>query len=98
MNIEPYESEEGNRIMKNKILVAIIIGLTMICTGCANVEKTPQQSETSIFVKVEHSTGFDVVYHRETKVMYAISGGSYNYGNFTLLVNPDGSPMIYKGE
>lgn len=84
--------------MKNKILAMLLISLTIICTGCANVEKTPQQSETSMFVEIEHSTHFSVVYHRETKVMYVISEGSYNYGNFTLLVNPDGSPMMYGGE
>ena len=84
--------------MKNKILVAIIIGLIIICTGCAKVEKAPQQSQTSMFVQVESANAFNVVYHRETKVMYAISTGTYNYGGFTLLVNPDGSPMIYEGE
>lgn len=84
--------------MKNKILVAIIIGLIIICTGCSTVEEAPQQSRTSMFIEVEHSTYFSVVYHRETKVMYAMSEGAYNYGNFTLLVNPDGSPMIYEEE
>lgn len=84
--------------MKNKILLAIIIGLIIICTGCAKVEKAPQQSEISMFVKVESTDSFDVVYHRDTKVMYAISTGTYNFGGFTLLVNPDGSPMIYQGE
>lgn len=32
-----------------------------------------------------------------TKVMYAISDGAHNYGNFTLLVNADGTPMLYEG-
>ena len=84
--------------MKNKILVAIVISLIIICTGCAKVEKAPQQSEISMFVKVESTDSFNVVYHRETKVMYAVSTGTYNFGNFTLLVNPDGSPMIYEEE
>ncbi len=84
--------------MKNKILVAIIIGLIIICTGCAKVEKAPYQSETSMFVQVEDANAFRVVYHRETKVMYAISTSAYNYGNLTLLVNADGSPMIYEEE
>ena len=38
--------------MKNKILVAIIISLIIICTGCATVEQAPQQSGTSMFVSV----------------------------------------------
>lgn len=81
--------------MKNKILVAVIISLIIICTGCATVEKAPQQSEISMFVKVESTDWFNIVYHRETKVMYAVSTGGYDGGNFTLLVNADGSPMIY---
>ena len=38
-----------------------------------------------------------VVYHKETKVMYAISDQQNNRGTFTLLVNADGTPMLYKG-
>ena len=38
------------------------------------------------------------MYHKETKVMYAVSSGGFNSGNFTVLVNPDGTPMIYKEE
>jgi len=83
--------------MKNKILAMITIGLIIICTGCATVEMDPDQSETSMFIQVEDTPSFKVVYHRETKVMYAISKGSYHYGDFTLLVNADGSPMIYGG-
>lgn len=37
-----------------------------------------------------------IFHHRETKVMYAVSGGTYNRGNFTLLVNSDGSPMLWE--
>lgn len=56
----------------------------------------------NMFVTVQHSSSilpswpYEVVYHRDTKVMYVVSRGNYNAGNFTLLVNPDGSPMLYK--
>ena len=30
--------------------------------------------------------------------MYTISRGNINTGNFTLLVNPDGTPMLYEEE
>ena len=86
--------------MKNKALIAVIASLIIICTGCGAsvVEEAPQQSKTSMFVEVEDSVTFSVVYHKETKVMYTISKGSHNYGSFTLLVNADGSPMTYKRE
>ena len=34
---------------------------------------------------------------KETGVMYAVSCGVYNNGTFTLLVDADGNPLIYKG-
>ena len=37
-----------------------------------------------------------IVYHKETKVMYAVSCGSYNYGNLTVLVDADGKPMLWE--
>jgi len=36
---------------------------------------------------------YKVVYQEDTKVMYTIS----DTGVVTLLVNPDGSPMVYRG-
>lgn len=55
---------------------------------------------TSMFVAIEKNSlyGFWVVYHRDTKVMYVVSDGVNNVGNFMLLVNPDGSPMVWEGE
>lgn len=41
---------------------------------------------------------YDVVYHKDTKVMYAVSHSCYNIGTFTVLVNPDGTPMLYEAE
>jgi hypothetical protein len=49
-----------------------------------------------MFVTIESGWDYRVVYHKDTKVMYAVSDGSSNIGTFTLLVNPDGSPMLYK--
>lgn len=60
-----------------------------------------QMEDTNMFVYVQRHDFFegrdyDVVYHKDTKVMYAISHGKYNTGNFTLLVNADGTPMVYE--
>lgn len=49
-----------------------------------------------MFVLVEDSYDCRVVYHKETKVMYAISTGAHNYGTFTLLVDAEGKPMIWQ--
>ena len=51
---------------------------------------------TPMFVEVERATNWKIVYHKDTKVMYAVSNGGCNQGTFTLLVNEDGTPMLYK--
>lgn len=60
---------------------------------------TGQNLGSSMFIIIEENLPNDylIAYHKDTKVMYAVSQGSYNYGNFTLLVNADGTPMTYKG-
>ena len=83
--------------MKKKLIAILIVGMLSL-TACAKVESVNdnKQNETSMFVEVESTSYWKVVYHKETKVMYAVSFGGYNCGNFTLLVNADGSPMLWE--
>lgn len=79
-----------------KIIALMIVVLAVALTGCSEVEdKTSDKSE---FVIIESTDTWYVVYHKKTKVMYVVSNDSYNYGTFTLLVNADGTPMIWEGE
>lgn len=74
------------------------IGLIMAVIMAATLAACSGDPETkSMFVTVEKADLWAVVYHRDTKVMYAMSFGLYNQGTMTLLVNADGTPMIYKG-
>jgi hypothetical protein len=79
-----------------KIIALIFVVFAVALTGCSETEG--KSAEKSNFVKVEDNYNWYIVYHKETKVMYAVSRGSYNCGNFTLLVNADGTPMIWEGE
>lgn len=83
------------------VFIAIIcVTVFMFQTGCGtrkDVEVIEETSETSMFVTVEKTFEWEVVYHKTTKVMYVVSNGSSNYGDFTVLVNADGTPMIYGG-
>lgn len=84
-----------------KRLVAAAIVVMMLLCSCEAESSTRSEANTneeSMFVVVESTWYWDVVYCKETKVMYTVSSGSMNYGNFTLLVNPDGSPMIWEGD
>lgn len=88
--------------MKTKIIIILAV-LTLAFTGCdyANVETVNEQNTveepvSSMFVEIEHTNMWKVVYQKDTKVMYVVSYGSYNCGTFTLLVNSDGTPMIWE--
>lgn len=75
------------------IVLAIILVLSLSAWGGTKVEQ--EETQKSMFITIETTYNWLVVYHKDTKVMYTISRGSYNQGTFTLLVNSDGTPMIY---
>lgn len=92
-------------MMKKKVLALIFSGmfLSTALTGCnyAKTEKTydeKDENSQSMFVEVEMTDSWKVVYDKETKVMYAVSYGLYTYGNFTLLVDENGNPKLWDGE
>lgn len=85
--------------MKKWIIVLLMA--SVLFTACGpTMEKEPsaavEREDQSMFVIVEDSLNFRIVYHKDTRVMYAISRGGYNCGNFTVLLNPDGTPMTWK--
>ena len=79
-----------------KIVALMIVVLVVALTGCSQVED--KSSDMSEFTIVESTSVWKVVYHKKTKVMYVVSDGIHNRGTFTLLVNADGTPMIWEGE
>ena len=90
--------------MRKRLLAAILTAA--ICfgmIGCSpdhSVEgldsDSKEKNTSSMFVAVEYNDLNGVVcYQKDTKVMYWVSRGRNTYGNLTMLVNPDGSPMVY---
>ena len=88
--------------MKKLITLFIALLMVLAMTGCTesvveNVDdKQEQQEQTSMFVKIESASTWIVVYHKETKVMYTVSNGYSSYGEFTVLVDADGKPLLYE--
>jgi hypothetical protein len=86
--------------MKKKLLLALVIIAGVILTAC-NLqyaqEEQKSENETSMFVVVERTMTWNVVYNKTTKVMYAVSIGSYNRGTFTMLCDKDGKPQLWEG-
>jgi hypothetical protein len=83
--------------MKKKLIAVMIIGVLLLA-ACTKVEAIDdiKQNKTSMFVEVERADTWTVVYNKKTRVMYAVSFSGDNFGNFTLLVNADGSPMLWE--
>lgn len=77
-------------------LLMLLIGLAMIFVGCGR--RKAEASNKSRFMEVECSLEWNIYADRETGVMYAVSNGMYNHGNFTLLVDANGDPLIYEGD
>lgn len=91
------KKKRGNFINRFLILSVLMI----IClNGCSQTKVSKQENTPtkSMFIVIETTGIWGVVYHRDTKVMYAVSYDMYNSGTFTLLVNADGSPMIWEDE
>lgn len=85
--------------MKRKIiLILVLIFALSVFAACAPARVTSEEQEQeSMFVVVETSSTWEIVYHKETRVMYAVSSSMYNHGNFTLLVDADGNPLLWNG-
>ena len=82
----------------NRIKTIALVAAFLLLFGCAKVEKAePEPQNVSMFVVIEKTDRWRVVADRNTGVMYAVSEGGYNHGNFTLLVDAEGKPLIWKG-
>lgn len=91
-------------------IISVLITSLIFLSGCGgptlseaiSSEALPPRNPIELigsgdtFTIVDSTTYWYVVYCNKTKVMYAVSRGSSNRGSFTLLVNPDGTPMIWE--
>ena len=87
--------------MRKKVIALVIsLGLLITLVGCDDdiLQEESCYYESSMFITAERARNWNIVYHNKTKVMYVVSNSGYNYGNFALLVDADGKPMLYKGE
>lgn len=87
------------RLLATMLTAAICFGM-IGCSPDHSVEGldsgSKEKTASSMFVAVEYNDLNGVVcYQKDTKVMYWVSRARYNYGKLTVLVNPDGSPMVY---
>ena len=88
------------RIVAGLAAFLIIVSIILMFTGCASIgteaKEVEETGDGNTFVLVDADYYCWVVYHKDTKVMYAVSRSPNNIGTYTLLVNADGTPMIWK--
>ena len=88
--------------MRKILLIGVLIIALSFCS-CGSQMLTEEEasnddtSNISMFILVEEGKTYNIVYHRDTKVMYAVSDGDYNRGTFTVMLNADGTPMLWEG-
>ena len=81
-------------------LIAAVLMIVSVLTACGENPAADDEAPVKepVFVTIEKEWRYSILYCKETGVMYWMSRGAYNVGTLTLLVNPDGSPMIYHGD
>ncbi len=92
--------------MKKKVLTLIfsVVVLSSVLTGCStgivSTEETygTEKNIKAMFVEVEKTNSWRIVYDKETKVMYAVAKYGSGSGQFTLLVDENGNPKLWDGE
>lgn len=88
--------------MKRLLIILMTIALCAClfvgCSDSGSLTTDKEVSQNSSFVIVEDGAGYYIVYHKDTKVMYTLSTGGSNLGTFCLLVNADGTPMVWEGK
>ena len=89
-------------MVKKILCLVLIVMMLLTCVGCGSqmetVQETQQQqmSNKSMFVLIESGSlwsRYNIVYHKETKVMYAVSCEA----QFTAMLDADGKPLLWEG-
>ena len=86
------------RIVAGLAAFLIILSIAVMFAGCASTRaEATEVDDGNTFILVDADYYCWIVYHKDTKVMYAVSRSGYNAGTYTVLVNADGTPMIWEG-
>lgn len=92
--------------MKKIFVLILIFILLLTLYACNNNGKSIEYksrvyTHEPIFVCIESGDEYQIVYHRDTKVMYVISENYSSYGPraiFTVMLDADGKPLLWKGD
>lgn len=86
--------------MKKRLLIVALAVVMVVClVGCGSSVESKADNDNSMFVCIETTDYWKIVYHKETKVMYAVNKNTWNNagcGVFSPLYNADGTLQIYE--
>ena len=71
----------------------LLYGCNFDDTSSYTFDQNPQEE---YFEVISKGSGYAIVYDTDSRVMYVMATIGGNYGDFTMLVNPDGSPKLYE--
>ena len=72
----------------------VFVVVSLFCKVFVKFRSAKENEANSMFEVVEDGDLYYVVYHKLTNVMYTVSGN----GEFTVMVNVKGEPLIYSKE
>lgn len=80
-------------------LIVIFVAIALCACLFASCSDTISENiwENTGFTWIETKGGVEYVYHNDTKVIYVYKMVG-NSAGMTVLLNPDGTPMIWEGE
>ena len=84
-----------------RILVVLVLFALCAClfVGCKSPELYEENRwKGTGFVWIETKGDVNYIYHEDTGVMYAYYSDHGYKGAITVLLNADGTPMIWEGE
>ena len=81
------------------IALVVLVAVLASCSEGTVVEVEGKDAQnTSMFIEVERTDYWRVVYHKDTKVMYVIGYSKESKGTFTVMVDRYGFPLIWEGD
>lgn len=76
-----------------KKLIVVIAVIAVMLSGCGGpIDTETYECKSPSFIRVESTLEYEIVYHRDTKVMYVTS---YR-GGYTVMVDENGMPLLWE--
>ena len=87
------------KLIASLMAIALCACLFIGCSRYYSNEYRAKYWENTGFVHIKSKGWADYIYHNDTKVMYVfIRGIEYDSTGMSVLLNSDGTPMIWEGE